>query len=289
MRFYPTAVKLTGKWWNGFSSSTLNWTRASLTSRAWMRSWDPYTTPSLRTPTASGKVMWFSALGSPENTHLRIHLSVDFALVEHAEADTFFCFTNLMSENRDNFIKSLDDSQCGITFKMESVFSKLKEKDTELYMKLVKNESTRVFQCRLVPSTSVRLSVSKSRTSSLSISPSAGWRCCSLRSFCFQTSSGFGIHCFQIRIGLSFSYPSAVPCWCTSATCPSPDSYQHHHSFQSRWLSVCACFCRLIRDQLLSGDFTANMRLLQVTRVHAHLMTVCIASSWWVCVCVVLM
>uniref|UniRef100_A0A8C2GR98 TBC1 domain family member 13 n=1 Tax=Cyprinus carpio TaxID=7962 RepID=A0A8C2GR98_CYPCA len=55
---------------------------------------------------------------------------------EHAEADTFFCFTNLMSENRDNFIKSLDDSQCGITFKMESVFSKLKEKDTELYMKL---------------------------------------------------------------------------------------------------------------------------------------------------------
>ncbi|KAI2643927.1 TBC1 domain family member 13 [Labeo rohita] len=55
---------------------------------------------------------------------------------EHAEADTFFCFTNLMSENRDNFIKSLDDSQCGITFKMESVFSKLKEKDTELYMRL---------------------------------------------------------------------------------------------------------------------------------------------------------
>ncbi|KAA8584678.1 hypothetical protein FQN60_008463 [Etheostoma spectabile] len=36
------------------------------------------------------------------------------------KADTFFCFTNLMSENRDNFIKSLDDSQCGITYKMES-------------------------------------------------------------------------------------------------------------------------------------------------------------------------
>uniref|UniRef100_A0A4W4FVM0 Rab-GAP TBC domain-containing protein n=1 Tax=Electrophorus electricus TaxID=8005 RepID=A0A4W4FVM0_ELEEL len=55
---------------------------------------------------------------------------------EHAEADTFFCFTNLMSENRDNFIKSLDHSQCGITYKMESVFSMLKEKDVELYMKL---------------------------------------------------------------------------------------------------------------------------------------------------------
>lgn len=31
-----------------------------------------------------------------------------------AEADSFFCFTNMMSEIRDNFIKSLDDSQCGI-------------------------------------------------------------------------------------------------------------------------------------------------------------------------------
>uniref|UniRef100_A0A8C5RZH6 TBC1 domain family member 13 n=1 Tax=Laticauda laticaudata TaxID=8630 RepID=A0A8C5RZH6_LATLA len=55
---------------------------------------------------------------------------------EHAEADTFFCFTNLMSEIRDNFIKSLDDSQCGITYKMEKVYVILKEKDRELYLKL---------------------------------------------------------------------------------------------------------------------------------------------------------
>ncbi|XP_075434737.1 TBC1 domain family member 13 isoform X2 [Ascaphus truei] len=55
---------------------------------------------------------------------------------EYAEADTFFCFTNLMAEIRDNFIKSLDDSQCGITSKMERVYSTLKEKDVELYLKL---------------------------------------------------------------------------------------------------------------------------------------------------------
>lgn len=42
-----------------------------------------------------------------------------------------------MSENRDNFIKSLDDSQCGITYKMESVYSMLKDKDPVLYLKLV--------------------------------------------------------------------------------------------------------------------------------------------------------
>lgn len=57
---------------------------------------------------------------------------------EHAEADTFFCFTNLMAEIRDNFIKSLDDSQCGITYKMEKVYSTLKDKDVELYLKLVR-------------------------------------------------------------------------------------------------------------------------------------------------------
>ncbi|XP_061427830.1 LOW QUALITY PROTEIN: TBC1 domain family member 13 [Lethenteron reissneri] len=55
---------------------------------------------------------------------------------EHAEADTFFCFTNLMSEIRDNFIKSLDDSQCGIGHNMQLVYSTLKERDLELYMRL---------------------------------------------------------------------------------------------------------------------------------------------------------
>lgn len=59
---------------------------------------------------------------------------------EHAEADTFFCFTNLMAEIRDNFIKSLDDSQCGITYKMEKVYSTLKDKDMELYLKLVRTQ-----------------------------------------------------------------------------------------------------------------------------------------------------
>ena len=35
-------------------------------------------------------------------------------VAEHAEADAFWCFTHLMSEIRDNFIKHLDDSDCGI-------------------------------------------------------------------------------------------------------------------------------------------------------------------------------
>ncbi|XP_052790788.1 TBC1 domain family member 13-like isoform X2 [Mya arenaria] len=55
---------------------------------------------------------------------------------EFAEADSFFCFTNLMSEIRDNFIKSLDDSQCGIGNQMSQLMSMLKEKDSTLWYRL---------------------------------------------------------------------------------------------------------------------------------------------------------
>lgn len=78
---------------------------------------------------------------SPVPFSIRLPLfSHVFISPEHAEADTFFCFTNLMAEIRDNFIKSLDDSQCGITYKMEKVYSTLKEKDVELYLKLVRSQ-----------------------------------------------------------------------------------------------------------------------------------------------------
>lgn len=70
--------------------------------------------------------------------HVPVSTHTSLSVPEHAEADTFFCFTNLMAEIRDNFIKSLDDSQCGITYKMEKVYSTLKDKDVELYLKLVR-------------------------------------------------------------------------------------------------------------------------------------------------------
>ena len=38
----------------------------------------------------------------------------DASWAAHAEADAFFCFTMLMSEIRDVFIKTLDDSAMGI-------------------------------------------------------------------------------------------------------------------------------------------------------------------------------
>lgn len=71
--------------------------------------------------------------------HLTQKKYVCFPL-EHAEADCFFCFTALMSEIRDFFIKTLDDSEGGIKFMMAKLANMLKEKDPEIYNKLKEQE-----------------------------------------------------------------------------------------------------------------------------------------------------
>ena len=50
----------------------------------------------------------------------------------HAEADAFFCFTNLMSELRDGFCRTLDFSDVGIKSKVMEVNNLLKRIDFEL-------------------------------------------------------------------------------------------------------------------------------------------------------------
>lgn len=50
----------------------------------------------------------------------------------HAEADTFFCFTNLMAEIRDVFIQSMDDSESGLQGKMQAFSDTLQQHDPEL-------------------------------------------------------------------------------------------------------------------------------------------------------------
>lgn len=51
---------------------------------------------------------------------------------QHCEADTFFCFTNLMAEIRDVFIQSLDESESGLQGKMEAFWRTLRHHDPEL-------------------------------------------------------------------------------------------------------------------------------------------------------------
>ena len=57
---------------------------------------------------------------------------------EHCEADTFFCFTNLMSEIRDVFIQSLDESERGLLGKMQAFSRTLYQHDPELANHLVR-------------------------------------------------------------------------------------------------------------------------------------------------------
>ncbi|CAA92181.3 TBC1 domain family member 13 [Caenorhabditis elegans] len=54
----------------------------------------------------------------------------------YAEADTFFCFQQLMSEVKDNFIKKLDDSNCGIESSMSAFHNLISTFDTELHKHL---------------------------------------------------------------------------------------------------------------------------------------------------------
>ncbi|TMS08719.1 TBC1 domain family member 13 [Larimichthys crocea] len=139
---------------------------------------------------------------------------------EHAEADTFFCFTNLMSENRDNFIKSLDDSQCGITYKMESVYSMLKDKDLELYLKLEEQN----------------------------IKPQY-----------------FTFRWLTLLLSQEFLLPDVIRIWDTLFS----DQDRFHFL-----ILVCCAMLILIRESLLAGDFTVNMRSLQdypISDVHTIL------------------
>lgn len=55
---------------------------------------------------------------------------------EYAEADSFFCFTNLMSEIRDFFIKTLDESATGIGSMMKRLMNLLQEHDFNLWQRL---------------------------------------------------------------------------------------------------------------------------------------------------------
>eukprot|EP00033_Pygsuia_biforma_P005300 GCRY01005839.1.p1 GENE.GCRY01005839.1~~GCRY01005839.1.p1 ORF type:complete len:422 (-),score=84.33 GCRY01005839.1:474-1739(-) len=52
---------------------------------------------------------------------------------EEAEADAFFCFTNLMANHMDLFIKTLDRSQTGVTAALDRVMEQLRLLDPHLH------------------------------------------------------------------------------------------------------------------------------------------------------------
>ncbi|CAE8581026.1 unnamed protein product [Polarella glacialis] len=55
---------------------------------------------------------------------------------EYAEADTFFCFSHLMSDMRDAFVKTLDHTEGGMMGRIDKFSDLLREKDAEVWQHL---------------------------------------------------------------------------------------------------------------------------------------------------------
>jgi len=128
---------------------------------------------------------------------------------EHAEADCFFVFTNLMSEIRDFFIKTLDETDTGIVNMMHKVTEKLNENDPAIQNCLVKNE----------------------------IFPQY-----------------YSFRWLTLLLSQEFSLPEVLRIW---------DSLFSDSNRFSFLIDICCAMIVLIRDQILVGDFSTIVKLLQ--------------------------
>lgn len=59
-----------------------------------------------------------------------------FSPSEHAEADSFFCFSALMGEMKDCFMKTLDESESGIKSLMQRLSKLLERSDVAVWTRL---------------------------------------------------------------------------------------------------------------------------------------------------------
>ncbi|XP_046650063.1 TBC1 domain family member 13-like [Daphnia pulicaria] len=128
---------------------------------------------------------------------------------EYAEADTFFCFTGLMSEIRDFFIKTLDESEMGINGLMNRLMRKLKECDPQVWNRLKNQELEPPF---------------------------------------------YSFRWLTLLLSQEFELPDILRIW---------DSLFADENRFEFLIYVCTAMIVLLRENLLSGDFPCNLKLLQ--------------------------
>ncbi|XP_058793517.1 TBC1 domain family member 13 isoform X1 [Phymastichus coffea] len=128
---------------------------------------------------------------------------------EHAEADTFFCFTNLMAEIRDFFIKSLDEAEFGINAMMNKLMHELKISSYEIWMRLNQQEL-----------------------------------CPQYYSFRWLT----------LLLSQEFPLPDVMRIW---------DSLFSDENRFEFLIHICCAMILLCKEQILTGDFAANVKMLQ--------------------------
>ncbi|KRX28115.1 TBC1 domain family member 13 [Trichinella nelsoni] len=129
---------------------------------------------------------------------------------EHAEADTFFCFQNLMSEIKDNFIKTLDSSNVGIDHQMRALYSLLQRVDPVLHQAMTE-----------------------------------------VQQLCPQY---FAFRWLSLLLSQEFLLPDVIRLWDTLfADC---------RRFEFL-LYVCLAMLILVRNDILTNEFSVNVRMLQ--------------------------
>lgn len=128
---------------------------------------------------------------------------------KHAEADTFFCFTNLMAEIRDFFIKTLDEAEFGINSMMSKLTNQVRANDPEIW--------SRLYQQELCP-------------------------------------QYYSFRWLTLLLSQEFPLPDVMRIW---------DSLFADENRFSFLIHICCAMILLLRDQLLTGDFAANVKLLQ--------------------------
>uniref|UniRef100_A0A0N5AT23 Rab-GAP TBC domain-containing protein n=1 Tax=Syphacia muris TaxID=451379 RepID=A0A0N5AT23_9BILA len=129
---------------------------------------------------------------------------------QYAEADTYYCFQILMSEIKDNFIKMLDNSNCGISWSMNQFCELLRGFDVELYNHLVVD---------------------------LCIKPQF-----------------FAFRWISLLLSQEFSLPDVIIIWDSIFSSESRIKFLHF---------VCIAMMEREREELLNGDFSSCLRLLQ--------------------------
>eukprot|EP00053_Salpingoeca_punica_P002076 m.36063 g.36063 ORF g.36063 m.36063 type:complete len:402 (+) comp11372_c0_seq1:203-1408(+) len=127
----------------------------------------------------------------------------------HAEADTFFCFTALMSVVRDNFIETLDNSENGIRALMARMLKTLQKHDVALFDSLEKKALKPQF---------------------------------------------FAFRWLTLMLSQEFSLPDVIRLW---------DSILASEDRLSYLIFVCIGMLQNVREQVLKGDFSETMKLLQ--------------------------
>ncbi|XP_049805355.1 TBC1 domain family member 13 isoform X1 [Schistocerca nitens] len=128
---------------------------------------------------------------------------------EFAEADCFFCFTNLMGEIRDFFIKSLDEAECGISGMMARLGEQLRKSDLQVWLRLQ--------QLELRP-------------------------------------QYYSFRWLTLLLSQEFPLPDVLRIW---------DSLFADERRFDFLIYICCSMIILLREELLTGDFPSNVKLLQ--------------------------